>query len=264
MKTILLADILSVLEAFAPLKYQESFDNCGLLIGDPAKEITGVLLCVDVTMQQIEDAKKAGANLIISHHPLIFKGIKRITQATESERIITAAIRNDISIYAGHTNFDSVAGGVSFKLGQKLGLLSMRTLSVSPHGEQVGLGVIGQLQEQCDTIKFLQQVKATLGCKVVRYSEIRKQKVKKVALCGGAGGEFIPLAIAEGADVYLSADLRYHEFFTEYDQITVADFGHFETEQYIIEIFYEVISKNFPNFAVHYALAGSNPINYLL
>lgn len=248
--------IMEALEAFAPLSLQEAWDNAGLIVGSPQNMVRKALLTLDVTEEVMDEAIECGADMIISHHPLIFSGIKKITGKSYVERAIIKAIKNNILIYASHTNIDAAEGGVSYKMGEKIGLENMLPLMPS------GLGVIGELKEPQDITTFATILKKRFDAPMVRYTEIDR-KISKVALCGGAGADFIDSAIAADADVYVSGDFKYHDFFKAEKEIAVVDIGHFESERYTLDIFYDIISKKLPNFAIQFTSVNSNPINYL-
>ena len=254
-------EVIQALEEFAPLSLQESYDNAGLTVGSPEKEVHKALLSVDVTEEIVDEAIAAGADMIISHHPLIFRGLKNITCDDYTGRSIIKAIKNDIVIYASHTNMDSAAGGVSFKMGEKIGLRGM-TFLIPGNTENSGLGVIGDLEQPMKPEDFLNLLKSTFKVPCIRYSG-NEEKVSRIALCGGAGAEFAGEAIRQGADMFVSADFKYHDFFMADKRICLADIGHFESEQFTLEIFYEVISKKLPNFAIQITGINSNPIKYL-
>jgi dinuclear metal center YbgI/SA1388 family protein len=361
-----LTEIISLLESFAPLSYQESYDNSGLLIGDEQQDITSALVTVDVTDEVLEEALKKGSNLIVTHHPLILSGIKKITGRSLPERLIMKAIRNNLCIYAAHTNLDNVNSGVNARICEKLGLINCKILQPAKgtlrklvtfipteHAEKVrqavfdaGAGVIGQY-DQCsynlegygtfrgseksnpfagekgklsfekeirfetifqenlqstiikalleahpyeevaydiypldntdhkigagmagdtpapvNTIDFLKRMKKIFNAKSIRHSKIIKDKIQKVAVCGGSGNLLIPEAIRSGADLFLTGEIKYHQFFEAGDKIILADIGHFESEQFTKEIFYDLLIKNFPKFAVHLSGVNTNPINY--
>jgi dinuclear metal center YbgI/SA1388 family protein len=258
-------EITSAIEAYAPLAYQESYDNSGMQVGNPDQEISGALITLDVTEEVIDEAIQKGCNLIIAHHPLIFRGQKKICGYNYIERCIIKAIKHDIAIYASHTCMDKTIGGVSAKMAEKLGMTEIRPLEEEKYGEQiVGLGVIGMLPQADDAMDFLRRVKKTFQADSIRHTSIGKgKKVRRVALCGGSASEFLGKAIAEQADIYITADVKYHQFFEVEDHIILADIGHFESEQFTKEIFYEIISKINPKFAVHISESKTNPINYL-
>ena len=362
-----IGDIARRIENFAPLSYQEKYDNCGLQTGNPQAEVTGILLTTDVTEGVINEAIAKGCNMIVSHHPLIFQGLKHITGRSYVERCVAMAIKHDIAIYAAHTNADKVKNGVSHKMAQKLGLKDIALLAPEeedvfklvtfvPHSHTetvaqalyaagagtignydkcsyrstgqgtfratdgcnpfcghideyhteaedrlevilrsqdrrevtealkkahpyeepafdlfrshigyapAGLGVVGTIDKETDETTFLKKVKETFGCGCVRHTALLNRPVKKVALCGGSGIEFLPQAIATGADVYVTADVKYHQFFDADGHILIADIGHYESEQFTKEIFYDVIYEKSDNFVIHYSEFKTNPVNYL-
>ncbi len=360
-------DCISEIEKIAPLRYQEPYDNAGLIIGNPNDKVTNILITLDVTEVVLQEAIACKADLIISHHPLIFKGIKKINGNSETERCIQLAIKNDIAIYACHTNMDSANAGVNAKICEKLGLINTRILQPKtnsltklatyvPHAyvekvqealfaagagcignydkcsfsaegigtyraneqanpfignknefhkepEQrievilpnerthavvnalleahpyeevaydlfplqntfnlVGDGMIGELPEAMDTKTFLQNVKTTFGCGIIRHTAITKNSVKRIAVCGGSGSFLIEDAIRNGADVFITADVKYHDFFQAENKTIIADIGHFESEQFTKELFYEILKKKFYTFAIQISKVSTNPINYL-
>ncbi len=364
---MLLSEIISYIESFAPLAWQESYDNAGLLVGNPGDEVNRVLITLDVTEKVIDEAVDGKADLIISHHPLIFSGIKKLNEQTDTGRCLIKAIRNKIAIYAAHTNLDNVTGGVNSKICEKLGLVSCRVLSPvkgqlkklvtfipaahsvavreavfaagagcignydscgysldgtgsfrgnelthpfvgekgkihyepetrfetvfpAPLQQQVirallnahpyeevaydiypldneftlaGSGMIGELPQETDEMTFLKQVKQIFEVKVLRHSPLTGRKVKRVAVCGGSGSFLIRQAISSRADVYLTGDLKYHQFFEAEGKIVLTDIGHFESEQFTKELFYELLTKKFSNFAVRLSEVNTNPVNYL-
>ena len=360
-------DILNALERFAPLPLQDGFDNSGLQIGLTDVEATGALLCLDVTEDIIDEAIKKGCNLVIAHHPLLFKGYKSITGKDYVERCILKAIKNDIVVYAAHTNLDNAPGGVNYKIAEKLGLINPQTLSPKseqlfkivsfvPHDQaekvrqalfqagcghigaydscsynikgegtfralegtnpycgeigtrhtepetrietifpgfkkatvvralmaahpyeepafdiyplenswtQVGAGLLAELPEPQDEQEFLLKIKDTFQTGCVKHSKLRGKAIRKVALCGGSGGFLMQEAIAAQADLFLSAEIKYHDYFGNDDRILIADIGHYESEQYTKELFYTIIHDLFPNFALHFTEVNTNPIKYL-
>ncbi len=364
---MLLQHIIQHLENTAPTHYQESYDNAGLLTGDKNQEISAALITLDVTEEVLDEAISAGCELIISHHPLIFKGIKRITGSNEVERCLIKAIQNKLAIYAAHTNLDSITGGVNSKICEKLGLINCRILSpvknqllklvtyipdiqldnvraaifsagageignydqcsfgVSGNGtfrgkeestpfvgskgnlhtekeirfetivprhlvtkvltaltdahpyeevaydlipleneySTVGAGMIGELTEPSDGIVLLNSIKELFGCKMIRHTALLNRMVSKIAVCGGSGSFLISKAIAEGADLFISADFKYHDFFEANKKIVLADIGHYESEQFTKEVLKEIILKKFPTFALRLSDVKTNPVSYL-
>lgn len=249
-------EITDAIEAYAPLDLQEEWDNSGLQVGSLDDDVKGVLLCTDVVEPILDEAIERGANLIISHHPLIFHGLKKIDGSTYISRIVARAIKHDITIYCAHTNMDSAVGGVNYKMASKLGLTDVEFLPC-------GMGVIGNLAEEVEALDFLKQVKAVFEVEKLRYSGRVDRKVKRIAMCGGAGSSMKADAIAQGADVFITGDCKYHEFMGDENRIILADIGHWESEHYTKEIFLSIISKKNPTFAVDFARNERNQLNYL-
>ena len=257
-------EIISLIEDYAPLKFQASFDNSGLLCGNPERELTSILLCIDVTEEVIKEAIDKGHNLIISHHPLIFSVLKHITPATYVERCVIDAIKHDITIYAAHTNMDVVSNGVSGRMADKLDLYHRQILQ--PEGDPMdgnGFGIIGELQQPVESMAFLQQVKEIFRCDRLRYTTPHTPFIQRVAVCGGAGASFFKQALAGQSDIYISGDFKYHDFFLTENRIMIADIGHYESEQFTKEIFYEILTKKISKFAVQFSEINTNPIKYL-
>lgn len=340
--------IIKHLESVAPPVYQEGYDNAGLIVGNAQAACTGVITCLDSTEDVVAEAIAKGCNLIVAHHPIVFKGLKRFTGKTYVERVILAAIRNDIAIYAIHTNLDNVyAQGVNTMIAERLGLINTRILApkagvvgratafvplgvaeelklalaglndgpqtpqpvvrqlslgtgadggvsiqlevmypihqkgainavlsnfsevdvvyseVLNQNPLVGSGMIGDLPRPLKGIAFLKRLKEQLNVSCVKYTALLDQPIQKVALCGGAGGFLLPQAIAGGAQVFVTSDYKYHEFFDADGKIIIADVGHYESEQFTIDLLATIIRKNFGNFAVHLTEVNTNPVNYL-
>ena len=361
-----LKDLTSYLDTAVPLAFQEDYDNAGLQVGQPEKEITSAMICLDVTEEVIKEAIASKCDLIVSHHPLIFKGIKNLTGKTFTERIIIEAVRNDIAIYSAHTNLDMLSNGVSRKMAEKIGLTKISVLaplektllklvtfipeshaqavqnavfeagagvignydncgfSVSGTGSfrgnemtnpfigekgklhtgneirfetilfahlkdkvvkallnshpyeevaydlyalennniEIGLGCVGFLDKPVSEIDFMKLISGVFDAKGIRHSDLTGKPVNKVALCGGSGASLINNAIHSGADVFLTADIKYHDFFKTENRILLVDAGHFETEKFSREILKDLIIKKFPKFAVRFSATNTNPINY--
>lgn len=259
-------EIIAAIEEFAPCALQESWDNTGLQLGARGEECTGVLVCVDCTPAVVAEAIERRCNLIISHHPLIFKGLRSITGATPVERAVMEALRNGISIYSSHTALDSTLGGVSHEMARRLGIRVERAL-LQREGQDdpaVGLGIAGNLEKPVTAETLIARIKKEFGSPVVRHTAIREpgHLLSRIALCGGSGGEFIPRAVAGGAEVYINSDTRYHDFVDYQNEILILDIGHFESEQVTKDIFYHIITQKFANFAVYKSTTEKNPINY--
>lgn len=252
-------EITNVIEEFAPLSLQEEWDNSGWQTGNPDDVCTGVLLCVDVTPEIIAEARDKGCNLIVSHHPLIFKGLRQIIGRNRVERCVADALRAGISVYSSHTAVDCAPSGVSWEMSRRLDLRN--TVGLDPSG----LGVIGDLPMTVDWQDFIGMVKNAFGAEWVKCSRIpsAEWKVSRVGLCGGAAAEFLPLALERGAQAYVTADCKHNQFLDYSADILLVDSGHFETEQCTKDIFYRVISEKFPNFAVWKSNAERNPVVFM-
>lgn len=346
-------DVIAHLSQIAPPVYQAAYDNSGLIVGDASAEVTAVLCCLDSTEAVVAEAVEKGCNLIVAHHPIVFKGLKQLTGRNYVQRVVMEAIRKDIAIYAIHTNLDSVYHqGVNTKIAEKLGLeqtrilsptatlkklsvylppthseqvrqalfdagagslgkeehLSYASLGVSSRAQQtgaevklevffplgkqpavmralrqssegmelpyelmaienpnplVGAGMIGQLPKPMDAMAFLKQLKKQMQAGTIRHTAPLGQTVQTIAVCGGAGGFLLGAAKAQGADVFVTADYKYHEFFDADGQLIIADIGHYESEQFTIELLQGIISQKFSNFAVYCTEVSTNPVHYL-
>lgn len=367
MASLTIKQITDTLEQWAPPTFQEDYDNSGLITGNPQDKASGILITLDCTEAVVDEAIAQSCNLIVAHHPILFKGIKRLTGQTYVERVLIKAIQNQISIYAIHTNLDNVITGVNRKIAERLGLTNLRILApksgtllklttfipkeqtekvieamhaagagqignykncsfrISGEGtylpaeganpylgtkgklerveeirvevilpihsksavlqalitthpyeevayylselknenQEAGSGLIGELPEAYDPIKFLDWLKASLNTSCIRYTQPLKMPIKKVALCGGSGSFLLPMAIAKGAQVYVSADFKYHEFFDADGKIMVADIGHYESEQFTKDLLSEFLKEKFPTFAIVFSKVVTNPISYL-
>lgn len=360
-------NIISALEQFAPLSLQESYDNCGLITGNKNMTVNGAILTLDCTEAIVDEAIAANVNLIIAHHPIVFSGLKKINGKNYVERVIIKAIKNDIAIYAMHTNLDNVINGVNKKIAEKLKLNNLSILSEKqnllkklyvfvpkdaaeklrdvifktgagfignysecsfnsegfgtfkanenaqpfvgekdvrhkeneikiecifpnylenqiinaiknnhPYEEpafdivslnnsfsKVGSGIIGELETEMDSQEFLKFLKKNMNLSVIRYTNFNK-KIKRVAICGGSGSFLLKDAKSAQADAFVTSDFKYHEFFDAENQIMICDIGHFESEQFTVEIFEEILKKKFSTFALLLSKINTNPINYYI
>ncbi len=367
MENLKIKDITSHLERWAPPAYQEPYDNCGLLTGDLDWTVSGILVTLDCLEHVVEEAINLNCNLIVAHHPIIFKGLKRLTGKNYVERTVIKAIKNDIAIYAIHTNLDNIYTGVNKIIAEKIGLTGLAILSLKrntllklvtfipqdetqkvvaslheagagnignyeycsfqipgqglfrptekakPHlgtkgqlekveenrvevilpataeaavvaalkrahpyeevayyltplynlHQEVGAGIIGNLKEPMEPTDFLTRLKAQMNTACIRHTALPPKAIKKVAVCGGAGSFLLAQARAAGADAYVSADFKYHEFFDAEGEILVADPGHYESEQFTKDLIKDVLERKFPNFAVYFSKSVTNPISYL-
>ena len=256
-------DVISVIEDFAPLSLQESYDNGGLNVGLYDDDVKGVLVCVDVTEAVVDEAAAKGANLIVSHHPLLFHPLRQVGENSYIERLVRRCVKENISLYAAHTALDRTRHGVSWKMADMLGLEKRSVLVPYEGSEHIGFGIVGKLEKPEKTVGFLQKVREIFACEVIRHSALNKESVQAVAVSSGAGSSFIADAQRAGADIFLSADLRYNDFFSSVDGIIVADVGHFESEYCAIDLLYDIITKKISTFAVHKSGNSVNPVNYL-
>ena len=253
-------DVIAVIEEFAPLALQEKWDNSGLCIGSPDDKVSSVLLGLDCTPELVDEAIACGADMIVTHHPLIFSGLKKISAEDLVGEAVVKAIRAGISVYAAHTSADKVIAGVSGAMAARLGLKDVRILDED--GEGTGLGVVGNLPEPMTAQDALELVKERFALKVVKSSKPVGCKIERVAMCGGSGGSLIGAARAAGAQLYISGDISYHNFFTP-EGFMIMDIGHYESEIEIVDILFSLIKKNFPTFAVRITQnMQSNPIYY--
>lgn len=257
--------IVSAIEETAPLRLQEEWDNSGFQIGHPDQECTGVLVCVDATEDIISEAEARGCNLVVAHHPLIFKGVRQILGRGRVERVVEKAILAGVTIYSSHTSVDNAPGGVSAQMASALGLSGCEVLSPMDGNPGAGCGMVGNLSEELSPEYLVGLVKRTFATPVARCSDPAKasRSITRVALCGGAGSDFIPAAIAAGAQAYINSDTKLNFFLDHADDIFIIDIGHHESEKCTKQIFYRAISKKFPNFAIYYSDVEQNPIHYL-
>ena len=358
----------SYLESFAPLAYQEDYDNSGLIVGNPDKDVQQALISLDCTEAIVDEAIAKNCQVIISHHPIVFRGLKKFNSKTYVERVVEKAIKHDIAIYAIHTNLDNVMDGVNAKICETLELKNCRILApkggllkklvtyvpeekaeqvrnalfhagagnignysecsfnaegigtfngdadtnpyvgvpgtrhhenevrietiypaniegkllmalflahpyeevaydlytLTNQNQQVGSGMIGELEEEMSEEEFLFVVKQNMQARVIRHTALTGKNVKRVAVCGGAGGFLLKQAITAGADVFVTADYKYHEFFDAEGKIIIADIGHFESEQFTVQLLYDIIQKKFANFAVRLTEINTNPVKYFI
>jgi dinuclear metal center YbgI/SA1388 family protein len=259
-------DITDYIEELSPLAYAEDFDNVGLLVGNYQTEVTGVLVTLDTLEDTIDEAIASNCNLIVSFHPIIFSGLKKLNGNTYVERVVLKAIKNDIAIYAIHTALDNIEKGVSGKICDVLGLKNTRILIPKSNidtKETIGMGMIGDLPKEMTETDFLLFVKSTMKTDCIRHSEIIGKSIKKVAVLGGSGSFAIGNAIACKADAYISADFKYHDFFKAEKQIFLADVGHYESEQFTKNLLVEYLTKKITNFAIILSEKSTNPIYYI-
>jgi len=258
-------EVVDYLHSVAPNHLQEAYDNAGLIVGQGSKVCSGVITCLDSTEAVVQEAIDNGCNLIVAHHPIVFKGLKRFNGTTYVERVVMKAIANGISIFAIHTNLDNVLqNGVNQRIASRLGLLDCKILeSKNPEIDDIGSGVIGHLASPMEESAFLAHLKDQMSVNVVKYTALSGNPVRRVAVCGGSGGFLLEKAVSAGAQVFITADYKYHEYFDADGRIVIADIGHYESEQYTIDLLHELISRKFSTFAVHITKVVTNPVKYL-
>ena len=258
--------VLSALEQFAPLPLQESWDNAGLQLGLTEAEVSGALLCLDVNEAIIDEAIRKGCNLIVSHHPLLFRGLKQITNADYVQRCVIKALKSDITIISMHTNMDNAKDGVNYKIAERLGLREVSFLSTvnsQLSTLESGSGVIGTLAQPMAARDFIELLKKQFGVQCAQCNELLQRPVSKVALCGGAGDFLLDDAVKQGADVFITGEMHYHQYFGYEQRIQICVIGHYQSEQFTSEIFRDIIAKQCPGVRTEIAETNTNPIAYL-
>ena len=255
---------MSALEQFAPLPLQESWDNAGLQVGLTEAEVSGALLCLDVNERIVDEAVAKGCNLIVSHHPLLFRGLKTISDLTDVQRTVTKAIKAGVTVVSMHTNWDNARGGVNFKIAEKLGLSDVNFFATkSVGGVEAGSGVVGELAEPMVACDFVLKVKKTFDVECAMTNELLRRPIRRVALCGGAGDFLLDQAVGLGADAFITGEMHYHQYFGYEQKIQICVIGHYQSEQFTSEIFRDVIARSCPEVATYIADTCTNPILYL-
>ena len=260
--------IIKALEQWAPLAFQEDYDNAGLLVGSINTNCTGVLCSLDCTEAVIDEAIEKGCNLIVSHHPIIFKGIKQFDDSNYVARTVLKAIQNNIALYAIHTNLDSIIDGVNKTLADRLHLENRRILAPKPgfkdqNGKEIGSGLVGELPLETDEAEFLKWIKEKFNLSVLKHTPLTGKPLKNIALCGGSGSFLTADAKAQRVDCFITSDLKYHDFFEADGQVLLVDIGHGESEQWVSELIVAYLTGKFPTFAVLQSLVCTQPITYL-
>lgn len=255
-------EVVEALERFAPLPLQEDYDNAGLQIGLTESKCSGALLCLDVTEDVIDTAIAEGCNLIVAHHPLLFRGLKRIGDEGYVERCVRRAILGGLTIYAAHTNLDNAPDGVCFEMAKRLGLQDVRFLDPIPNGNG-GSGVIGKLAVSTKPIDLLKQAKEVFQVENLMHNAGPEHDVQTVALCGGAGEFLIDTAYHHGADVFLTGEIGYHRFFGYEKKLWIGALGHFQSERYTIQLMHRILAEAHPDLVIKDYAPTTNPINYL-
>lgn len=262
-------EAIAALENFAPLPLQEDYDNAGLQIGITGSKCSGVLLCLDVTEDVIAAAAERGCNLIVSHHPLLFRGLKRIGDEGYVERCVRRAIMNGITIYSAHTNLDNALGGVNFEIARRLGLSDVEFLD--PHSSAIegskeeasGSGVIGRLPHPVPSMEFLAEVKRVFGVEALAYTRGPQTEIQTVALCGGSGAFLIDKAARKRADVFLTGELDYHRAFGYERSLWIAALGHYESERYTIDLLHRILAEACPTLKIEDYTESTSPIRFI-
>ena len=257
-------EVLSALEQFAPLPLQESWDNAGLQIGLTEAEVSGALLCLDVTPEIIDEAIQMRCNLVVSHHPLLFRGLKQVADMNDVQRTVRQAIKHDICIISMHTNMDNARDGVNWKMAEKLGLTDVDFFARKTVGDiSCGSGVTGLLRQPKEALAFIEQVKKAFDVECAQCNEVLQRPIKKVAICGGAGDFLLDEAIATGADAFITGEMHYHQYFGHEQEIQICVIGHFQSEQFTTEVFRHIIQSRCPGVRCCIAQTKTNPILYL-
>lgn len=255
---------MAALERFAPLPLQEGWDNAGLQVGLTEAEVSGALLCLDVNEAVIDEALAKGCNLVVSHHPLLFRGLKTISDADTAQRTVVKAIRGGVAVVSMHTNMDNARGGVNFKMAEKIGLRDVAFLArKTVDGVDAGGGVVGELDKPMESSDFVAMLKERFGVECVQCNELLRRKVMRVAICGGAGDFLLDDAVAAGADAFVTGEMHYHVYFGREQQIQICVIGHYQSEQYTSEIFKSIIEEQCPGVPALVAETRTNPIIYL-
>ena len=265
---MLLQHIIDIIESVAPLRWQEEWDNSGLQVGNRNAEIQKVLLATDITESVVSEAVNLHCDLIISHHPLLFHGLKQVCDADLVQRCLRLAIQNDICIYSAHTNLDNAEDGVNFRIAEKLGLIDVellnpRTVQVGARQLKCGSGIIGYLPLAEDSLAFLQRVKQAFAVEALQHNQLLERPIQSVVICGGAGDFLLPDAIRAEADAFLTGEMHYHTWFGHEQEVQIAVLGHYESEQYTREIFREVIERAAPQLPLYDTEVRTNPIQIL-
>ncbi|GAB6982408.1 Nif3-like dinuclear metal center hexameric protein [Prevotella dentasini] len=271
MRSVKIKEVIDALERFAPLPLQEGYDNAGLQVGLTETEVSGALLCLDVTEEIIDEAIRKGCNLIVAHHPLIFHKLARLSDTDFVQRSVYKAVKNDIAIVAMHTNMDAVQGGVNYKMAEKLGLENLRMIGKrqSVQATADGLtaegseGVIGELHGPIAADDLILLLKERFGTECIQANQLLRRSIRKIALCGGAGSFLLGEAIANGADAFITGEMHYHEFFGHEQEIQICSIGHYQSEQYTAELFRDIIERDCPGVTCHLTDINTNPIIYL-
>ena len=255
-----LREIIAALERLAPLQLQDEWDNSGLQVGFPDAEIRRVLVCLDVTEEIMDEAIARECNMIVSHHPLLFKPLRQVSDTTYQQRCVVRALSAGVSIYSAHTSLDNAPGGVNYKIASLLGLQDLRWLSPQ-EGTDAGAGLVGTLPQPERDAEFFARVKKIFGVQCLQHSALDGRDIRRVALCGGAGAFLLRDAIRAGADCFLSGEFHYHDYF-ENGGVLLAELGHYQSEQYTQALLQDYLSAQCPGLEVVTTARNTNPIQY--
>ena len=256
-------EVIAALEQFAPLPLQEGWDNAGLQVGLTEADVSGALLCLDVTPQIVDEAIASKCNIIVSHHPLIFHKLSCVSDGDDVQRVVMKAIQHGITIVSMHTNMDNAMGGVNFKIAEKMGLHNVHFMSTKMvDGLECGSGVIGEFEEPMAADDFIILLKKAFCVECVEANQLLRRPIKTVAMCGGSGSFLLDEAVEAGADAFLTGEMHYHEYFGREQQIQIAVIGHYQSEQYTSEIFRDIIERECQGVKCFIAETCTNPIMY--
>lgn len=256
-------ELLDFIETRVPLSQQEDYDNSGVQCGDVSNEITGVLVAIDTTEAVIDEAINKGCNLIVTHHPSLFRAIKRVTPEYYINRCIIKAIRHDIVIYSAHTSLDNDDEGVNVYWARQMGLRDIEILEPLSDAPMIGAGVIGNLPEPCTIEELLSKMKVFQPITHVAHSKVLKEQVRRIAYCGGSGNFLLKTAAQAGADIFITGEAKYNDFYDAEELVTLMTIGHFESELLTKEILISIMSEKKGNFAIYNATTCVNPVHYI-
>ncbi|MBP5569422.1 MAG: Nif3-like dinuclear metal center hexameric protein [Prevotella sp.] len=256
--------MVDALERFAPLPLQEDYDNAGLQLGlTDTQEVSGALLCLDVTEAVVDEAVALGCNLIVSHHPLIFRPLKHLTDENQVQRTVRKAIINNVALISMHTNLDNALGGVNWKMAEKMGAhVEKREEGSDLDSKASPMPLFAEFPEPMAAEDFIQMLKKRFEVKCVMANELLKRPIRKVAICGGAGSFCLSDAIRGGADAFVTGEMGYHEFFGHEQEIQIAVIGHYQSEQFTCELLKEILERDCPGLKCHITKLNTNPIHY--
>lgn len=261
---MLVRDIATALEAWAPLSAAESYDNVGLLVGYPDMPVSGVLINLDMTEAVLVEARERGCNMVVTHHPIWFSGRKRLNGEDYVSRVIMYAVKHDIALYACHTNLDNIRTGVNQRMAQRLDLQDVEFLNAKDQTAELGSGMIGHLPQAMTKATFLALVKEQFVCGGIRYADAPLEMIQRVAVCGGAGSFLTRQALQAGADAFVTSDITYHKFFDQEAKMLLLDIGHYESEQFTSPLIHEFLSEKFPTFALYLSQLRTSPVQYFV